>query len=281
MARKDKGPKRDSIQEERQRILTNDTPYAVREAYVKLRTNLLFSVTNKKKGEPLVFVVTSSNQAEGKSTTASNVAVSFAMMDMDTLLVDLDLRKPNIHTLWNLEKQGGLSNMLTNVGDYTIHDVKDIPLSIITSGDIPPNPSELLASENFREALKEMKKEFQIIILDTPPVNVVADAQIAANQADGVLLVARSGNTQDGDIKLAEETLKRSGAKISGIVLTAFDAKSSRYGYRYYGNYRYGSYKYGGYKYSQSYYSYYNTNSQDTDSSDSSSKNKSKRRKKR
>ena len=259
MARKNNGPKRDTVQEERQRILTNDTPYAVREAYVKLRTNLLFSVANKKKGETLVFVVTSSNQAEGKSTTASNVAVSFAMMGMNTLLVDLDLRKPNVHRLWNLEMSGGLSNLLTNVGEFEIHDVKDIPLSIITSGDIPPNPSELLASDNFKQVLEDMKKEFQIIILDTPPVNVVADAQIAAHQADGVLLVVRSGSTQNGDIKLAEDALRRSEAKIAGVVITAFNAKSTKYGYRY-GNYKYGS----KYSYSSGYYDYYSSDQRES-----------------
>ena len=262
MARRQNGPRRDTVQEERQRILTNETPYAVREAYVKLRTNLLFSVANKKKGDTLVFVVTSANQAEGKSTTASNVAVSFAMMGMSTLLVDLDLRKPNVHRLWNIEMGGGLSNLLTNVGEFRIHDVRDIPLSVISSGDIPPNPSELLASENFKQVLEDMKKEFQIIILDTPPVNVVADAQIAANYADGVLLVVRSASTQDGDIKMAEDALRRSNARIAGVVITAFNAKSTKYGYRY-GNYKYGSHY-------SSYYNYYtsdnNENSRDEES---------------
>ena len=140
--------------------------------------------------------------------------------------------------------------------------MRDIPLSVISSGDIPPNPSELLASENFKQVLEDMKKEFQIIILDTPPVNVVADAQIAANYADGVLLVVRSASTQDGDIKMAEDALRRSNARIAGVVITAFNAKSTKYGYRY-GNYKYGSHY-------SSYYNYYtsdnNENSRDEES---------------
>ena len=217
------------LRENRIRVLTEASPYAQREAYTQLRTNLLFSVAASNSG-CRVFVVTSPNPGEGKSLTAANIAVSFAMLGKKTLLIDADMRKPVQHRLWKVAPKNGLSNLLTNVNRCYVSEVEDLPLNIVTAGEIPPNPSELLTSPR------------DFIIIDTPPVNVVADAQIISPLVDAVVLIARSSVTKKEDILRAKQNITMAGGKIAGVVLNSQNAKSSKYSYRYQKDYA--SYKY-------------------------------------
>lgn len=232
-----------ALRNNRQKILTNDSPFAVKEAYVQLRTNLMFSVAVEKNEGCRTFAVTSANPSEGKSTTASNIAVSFAMLGKNTLLIDCDMRKPNVHKLWGIVGTDGISNLLTGINNCFVNEVEELPLSIISAGDIPPNPSELLASAKFEETLEFLKTRFDYIIIDTPPINQVADAQIIAKNVDGVVLVVNSGKTQTGELKRAEKALESSSGKICGYVLNAVNPKSGAYSYKY----KKYAYKYGYY----------------------------------
>ena len=239
------------ILENRSRLLTQDSPFAIKEAYVQLRTNLLLSVAAKdsvddSEQESRVFAFTSPSPSEGKSLTASNTAISFAMLGERTLLIDCDMRKPSIHKLWGADGKSGMSNLLTGVGESAMNDVEDLPLTIITAGSIPPNPSELLSSQRFQNVVEVLKSQYRYIVIDTPPVGEVADAQIIAKYADGMVLIVRSGETSQNSLADAEERIARTGGKLCGIVVNDVNSKGGRYSYKY--KYKYGyrhGYRYG------------------------------------
>lgn len=217
----------------RERILGPDSPYAIREAYVQLRTNLMLSLPAEDEQTCRVFAVTSANTSDGKSLTATNIAISFAMLGMKTLLIDCDMRKPVQHKLWGIKDQQGLSNFLTGMGKSVVQDVKGLPLSVMCAGTIPPNPSELAASKRFDATIRFLRGKYQYIILDTPPVNVVSDAQIISKNTDGVVLVARSGKTRREELLLASNTLERSGGRVCGVLVNGVNAKNAKNSYRY------------------------------------------------
>ena len=135
-----KQEERVQIRENRKKILTDTSAFAIREAYVQLRTNLMYSVTSMDDRGCKVFGVTSANPSEGKSLTASNIAVSFAMLGKKTLLIDCDMRKPNVARLWCIRTKNGLSDLIAKVDICEVYAVEGIPLSIIACGKIPPNP---------------------------------------------------------------------------------------------------------------------------------------------
>ena len=222
-----------AVKKNRARILGADSPFAVKESYIQLRTNLLFSVAATETEGGKVFAVTSANPSEGKSTTASNIAVSFAMLGKSTLLIDCDMRKPNVHKLWRIQGSNGMSNLLTGIDNCYVNEVEELPLSIISAGDIPPNPSELLASSKFEDVVTFLRNHFDYIIIDTPPVNQVADAQIIAKNVDGVVLVVSSGKTQLGELAAAQKALDTSAGKICGFILNNVNPKKGGYSYRY------------------------------------------------
>ena len=134
---------RDAIRENRKKLLTRKSAFAIRESYIQLRTNLMYSVASQGDSECRVFGVTSPNPAEGKSLTASNIAIAFAMLGKPTLLIDCDMRKPNVARLWRIHTKNGLSDLLANVDVCNVFGVEGLPLSIIAVGKIPPNPSEM------------------------------------------------------------------------------------------------------------------------------------------
>ncbi|MBQ7646953.1 MAG: CpsD/CapB family tyrosine-protein kinase [Clostridia bacterium] len=245
--------KRVRLQNERSKLLNPSSPFAVKEAYVQLRTNMLFSVAPTSSDSSKVFAVSSSNPKEGKSITASNIAISFAMMEKKTLLVDCDMRKPNVHRLWGLDSDKGMSNLLTSIDECIVHKVKNLPLDIITAGKIPPNPSELLSSAKFAQAVAKFRELYDIVIIDTPPVKEVADCSICAQHIDGIVFLVRAGATQTYEVKNALECLEQNASKICGILVNGADPKIEKYSYRsgYYkrGNYRKKGNKYGTYNY--------------------------------
>lgn len=230
----------------RRRLLTNDTPFAIKEAYVKLRTSLMFCMTADKTRPCTTFAVTSAKPSEGKSLTAANIAISYAMLGKKVLLIDADMRKPTQRRLWKVDVSTGLCDFLAKIWKLEVVKVKELPLWIVCTGTIPPNPSELLASDRMKRFVEECAKRYDYVIIDTPPINTVADAQIISTFVDGVVLVAKSGNTTSDELNAAIEAVSRAGGNLCGVVLNDLNMKSVKYSYKY----KYGD-KYG-YKYSYS-----------------------------
>lgn len=231
--------------------------FRVEEAYKSIRANIMFSVM--KKGCKTI-VVSSSSPNEGKTTTTINLAITFAQADQKVLLIDGDLRKPKIHHYFSVPNAPGLTDYLgstvsasrTNRVDLfdVIHPSEFENLSILCSGSIPPNPAELLGSELMSNFLEEISKDFDYIIIDTPPINVVSDALPIIRESNGVVLVVRSNQTTHPDIQRTISSLEFIDAKILGFIVNFVgDGQEGKYGYKY------GGYRYGG-RYSYSRYSY-------------------------
>lgn len=204
----------------------------ISEQYRTIRTNLQFaSVDNELQS----ILVTSSGPEEGKSMTVANMAIVYAQQGKKVLLIDADLRKPTVHYTFRLDNLSGLSNVL--VGETSLNDAvtrSDVDhLDIISSGPIPPNPSELLGSRKMENLLKEATMSYDMVIFDTPPVLAVTDAQILANIVDGSLLVIRSKKTEIEAATKAKEALEPAKAKLLGTILNDREKKESNYHYYY------------------------------------------------
>jgi capsular exopolysaccharide synthesis family protein len=231
-----------------QRVMTPDSPFAVKEAYVKIRTGLMFAMTSDGTRSCKTFAVTSPNQNEGKSTTAANVAISFAMLGKKTLIIDADMRKPTQKKLWNINPGSGICDFLAGMDKCETYQVEEIPLTVICTGTLPPNPSELLASERMKNLVSCLAGVYDYIIIDTPPINTVADAQIVSTYVDGVIVVTRSGSTKGAQLEGALESVKQAGGNVSGVIINGVSLKTGAYSYKRYGKYGYSDktyYKYG------------------------------------
>ncbi|WP_077706072.1 CpsD/CapB family tyrosine-protein kinase [Virgibacillus dokdonensis] len=206
----------------------------ISEQYRTIRTNIDFASVDD---EIRSLLVTSSGPAEGKSMTIANLAVVYAQQGKKVLLVDADLRKPTVHYTFRIDNLRGLSNLL--VGENSLEQVvqqTDVDnLDVMSCGPIPPNPSELLASKKMENLLEELKKNYDMVIFDMPPVLAVTDAQIMANIVDGSILVVRSKHTEIEGAQKAIEALKPAKAKLLGAVLNDREKKQSNY-YYYYGS---------------------------------------------
>ena len=213
-------------------IVEKDPKSIAAETYKTLRTNIQYSSYDK---SLQVLVVTSTQPGEGKSTTAGNTALSLAMDGKKVLLIDCDLRKPSIHKKFKLSNIAGLSEVILGRAKLqeSIQNYNSI-LDILTSGKIPPNPSEMLGSENMKRLLTELKEHYDYIILDAPPVLAVTDAQILGTKADGVIFVVMAGRAKKEQIIQAKSQLDKVKAQIVGTVLNAVDTKDSKNQYYYY-----------------------------------------------
>lgn len=218
----------------RQILITKIKPRSpISEQYRTLRTNIDFSPI---KGELKTLMLTSTAPGEGKTTTAANLSVVFAQQGKRVLLVDADLRKPSLHFTFNVSNSRGLTSVLT--GQVPL-DAAILPggvenLSILTSGPIPPNPAELLGSMSFARFFEEVKKQFDIIIYDTPPILAVTDGQIIANKCDGTLLVVSAGKTAKVEALRAKELLKKARGKLLGAILNRKKRRFASYLYYHY-----------------------------------------------
>lgn len=215
----------------RRQILNQNSSFAVQEAYKTLRTNIRFFLQGEgcKK-----LCVTSGAAGEGKSITLLNLAISVAEAGNKVLLIDADLRRPALARLMVEKSAPGLSNVLADfVGcDEAIRKDMYTNLDILFSGDVPPNPSELLGSERMRQLIEDMEKQYDYILIDTPPVNVVSDACVVANLLDGVLMLVRKDHSRRDDIKRAVDRLCLTGTKPLGFILNGVSQDSGRsYGY--------------------------------------------------
>jgi capsular exopolysaccharide synthesis family protein len=215
-------------------LITQNNPKSpISESYRMLRTNIEFSTIDQKLQ---IIMITSSKPSEGKSTTCANLAVAFAQANKQVLLIDADLRKPTQHHIFGKSNRNGLTTVLFNqnqLQDVIQHTDTD-NLSIIHAGPTPPNPSELLASKQMAALLETTRGMYDVIIIDTPPIMSVTDAQIVATQSDGVVLVIDSGKVKKEVGLKAKAALDHVNAKLIGIVLNNINRKSSdSYSYYY------------------------------------------------
>ena len=215
-------------------VTVNEERSSGAEAYRSLRTNLLFSHSISQLHSVMV---TSPMASEGKTTTAANLAVAFAQQGVRVVLVDCDLRKARLHNVFGMSRSPGLTDVIA--GNATAAEIvrhAGVPgLSIVTAGTIPPNPAELLGSEQVRELLLQLNAQAQLMIVDTPPVLVAGDASIVARMVDGAVLVVRAGQTERAVAQAAMQQLRTVGANVVGAVLNDPEAKVPRYdSYAYY-----------------------------------------------
>jgi capsular exopolysaccharide synthesis family protein len=208
------------------------------EAYRSLRTNLLFSQTGHAMRRVLV---TSAMAAEGKTTTASNLAVTFAQQGKSVLIIDGDLRKARLHRVFGITREPGLVDVIAEFAtlDDAIRPTPIPNLFVLAAGTLPPNPSELLGSVRMREVLKDVSERYDLVLIDAPPVLVAGDASILSVLVDGTVMVLRAGQTDRGAALAAVQQLKSVGAHMLGSVLNDPDAKVASYEGYYYDAYDY------------------------------------------
>lgn len=247
------------LKQSQESILNKKTSFIIQEAYRTARTNIMFSVADGEE-ECKAICITSANAGEGKTTTALNLAITFAQTGSKVLLIDCDLRKPRIHQYLGVVKTDGLTTILSKQKDFedvVYHNLRP-NLDCLTSGSIPPNPAELLASESMQNLMDKLSKMYDYILIDTPPVTVVTDAVALSRLVYGIMIVVREGYTNHESIEQALKLLDIADAKILGFFVNDIDTINMNYGsYRstYGKGYKYGKrygYKYG-YKYGYGY----------------------------
>lgn len=222
------------------KIITLNRPKSpISEAYRTLRTNVEFSAIDSKSK---TLLITSSSPKEGKTTTAVNLAVSIAQVGKKTLLLDCDLRKPKIHKIFKISNEmGGLSNILIDEieAEQGIKETEVPYLYVLPSGKMPPNPSELLSSQKMQQFMEYLKQRFDYIVIDSPPLIVVTDAQIISKYSDACILIVAAGESDRNAVIKAKELLCNVNANLIGIVLNKIDISKGNY-YKYYHYYETG-----------------------------------------
>jgi polysaccharide biosynthesis transport protein len=217
-------------------LLNADSQAQIAEAYRQLRTSLLLSTAGR---APKTLLVTSSQQAEGKTTSAVNTAMSLAQMGASVLVIDADMRQPRIHTIFGLSNDNGLSSILSaEMSDAEmfsrIEQHGESGLYLLTAGPLPPNPAELLGSEQMKRLIKLMSLSFTHIIIDSPPVSFFADSVIVSTMVDGVLLVVHGEKSSLSLVRRSRKVLSDVGSRIFGVVLN--NVKLPRESYYYNAN---------------------------------------------
>ncbi len=221
------------------RLITHEVPNSVlSEAYRTLRTTLMYAHTNEGKGSVLV---TSSGPGEGKTTTISNLAITYANLGKRTLLIDTDLRKSIIHKVFGVERGEGITHYLAGqVSDFNslIMKTEIENLSIVTSGVTPPNPSELLGSDKMTSLISRLEQEWDVVLFDSPPLLAVTDASMIAKHCQQLVMVVRPGTTDRSGFRRCLMILKQMNQSITGIVFNGVSEENT-YGYYNYNNYYY------------------------------------------
>jgi len=239
----------DTSQSELVAHISPRTPVA--EAFRSIRTNIQFTSVDK---QPRVILVTSPSPSDGKSTVAANLAVVISQSNKKVILTDTDLRRPRVHKVLGLSNRHGLTELFVQPEinlEGVVQESGVNNLMIMTSGGIPPNPSELLGTEKMEAIIGKMLEQFDTVIIDSPPVLAVTDASVLVSKVDGVILVVKPGQTKLAAIRQSAHQLERAGANVLGVVLNGIELKRSRYYYYY---------QYRGY-----YYSYYSNYVEDGD----------------
>ena len=221
------------------RLITHFAPKSpISEAYRTFRTNIQYTKLDR---ELKALLVTSPGPGEGKSTSVANLAITMAQMGSKVLLIDSDLRRPILHSIFNIDRRVGLSNVL--VGRATIEEAAQTTeienLFVMPCGTLPPNPSELLGSSAMKTTLDAMKEKFDIVLFDSPPIIAVTDAAVLSSQLDGVILVIKSGQTDREAAFRAHTLLKNVKTRVLGALLNAVHIESMYGSYYYYYHYYY------------------------------------------
>lgn len=226
-------------------IISAERPHStISESYLSLRTSIMFTAVDHKR-KAILF--TSAGPQEGKTTTAINLAIAMAQAGEKVLLLDADLRQPRVESVFDFGVEHGLSEILagTEQFDNVVHETWVENLYLLASGRIPPNPSELLGSEKMRKLLGNIEKQYDRVIIDSPPILAVTDPVILSGLVDGVVIVVRAGNTNRNAVLKAKEMIEAvKSSNLLGAVLTMVETKRSGghyYYYRYYGK-KYGHY---------------------------------------
>ena len=216
----------------RRQLLNKNSSFAVREAYKTLRTNIRFLLRDHKCKRNSI---TSGESGEGKSITLMNLAISLSEDGQRVLLIDADMRRPALSRLMGEKASPGLSEVLGHVVSSDEAIRKDVypNLDLLYSGEVPPNPSELLGSETMQNLIDTMSERYDYILVDTPPVGVVVDSSIVTSLLDGVLMLARQGWSRKETVRRAMENLARTGIKPLGYVLNGVEYDEKNYGHYY------------------------------------------------
>ncbi|QHW35955.1 polysaccharide biosynthesis tyrosine autokinase [Staphylococcus ursi] len=220
---------------EEQLIVRHQPKSSVSEKFRSIRSNIMFAGVDA----PIKSViVTSSSPFSGKSTVSANLAVTYAQANYRTLVIDGDMRKPTQHYIFNLPNNKGLSSILMNWGDYeqTIQETEVEGLDVLTSGPIPPNPSELITSQAFQKVYQHLLKSYDFIVIDTPPINSVTDAQLYAKISGHAIYVIDVEKNNRHYVMKGQKELEKSNAQILGVVLNKIKPDKDEGYYAYYGD---------------------------------------------
>lgn len=237
------------------------SPFIYREAYKTLRTSVMFAIASAE-NKSRSFIITSPEPNECKSTVSANLAIALSQLEVKVLLLDADLRNPTQHKIFETGNVCGLTQLIVGFNEFEdVINRNVVPnLDIITSGSIAPNPSELLGSANMADLLKSFEKEYEYVVVDTPPVNIVTDALMFADMTCGIIVAARQNTTTYNSLAKTIESIKLTKSPILGVVLmdtTEDIGFNKRYNKKYlkskykkggkneYGRYGYGKYVYG------------------------------------
>lgn len=218
-------------------VLSDKSKFAIVESYKAARTNIMFTLSAADRKS---FAVTSYSKGEGKSTVSANLAISFSKMEKRVLLVDTDLRRPNVHNIFKLENVRGISDIAGKMADFEdcVHRNVLPNLDCLVSGTVPPNPSELICSSTFVALINRLYDDYDYIIFDTPPIGVVADALLLKDLIAGYVMVVHERSTTHGDVQKIIESVKLADSKVLGMVkvgCTYTDKLNRRsYYYQYY-----------------------------------------------
>ncbi|CAM4523551.1 capsular exopolysaccharide synthesis family protein [Paenibacillus endophyticus] len=218
----------------KRQIITQTNPRSpISESYRALRTNIEFSSIDE---QLQVLMVSSAGPGEGKSTTITNLAVTFAQSEKKVVLIDADLRKPTAHHTFSISNRWGLSSVVSQQCSLEeVIQMTDIAnLDVITSGAIPPNPAEMMGSKRMTAIIEQLRRMYDIILIDTPPLLAVTDAQIVATKSDGVILVVDQGKVKREIASKAVKNLESVNARILGVVLNNVKRKANEEAYYYY-----------------------------------------------
>lgn len=246
--------KKSSDEDGHAKLTDKDIPFFIVESYKSIRTNVTFALSTFEKK---IFAVSSSNPGDGKSTTSANIAIAMAQSGSKVLLIDADMRKSVQHKIFGIKNKKGLSSAISKMSSLEDCIQKNVMenLDVMTAGPIPPNPSELLASEQMTAILNELSEKYAVIIIDTPPVNVVTDAMELAKNISGIIMVVRYAVTTDEDLAAAYKKIEFAQMNLLGFIVNSI--KHKHHG-GYYSKYKYSGryyYKKGyGYGYGYGYY---------------------------
>ncbi|ALS77977.1 MULTISPECIES: CpsD/CapB family tyrosine-protein kinase [Planococcus] len=216
------------------KLVARTNPHSIAaEQYRTIRTNINFSTPDL---HSRVILFTSAAKEEGKSTTAANMAIVFAETGKKVLLIDADMRRPTLYRTFQLGNNTGLSNLLLRKGSLkqSVKVSGIANLDLLMSGQIPPNPAELLEADALDELIAEMRETYDYILFDSPPILSVTDSKILANRCDGTVLVVNTGKSEKISVEKARDSLATAKALILGVVLNNYPMNKENY---YYHNY--------------------------------------------